>query len=78
MPDLPKASGIYQGELNATFVITEPGRATDIAVDASGLRIGGERVNRQVVEKYAIASLDTRRFSPRHESCKVVFSAWVN
>jgi len=78
MPDLPQAPGIYQGKLNATFVITESGRATDIAVDASDLRIGGQKVNRQAVEEYAIESLRTRQFSPRREACKVIFSAWVN
>lgn len=78
MPDLPQATGIYQGKLNATFVITESGRATNITVDASDLRIDGERVNRQAVEEYAIESLRTRQFSPRPDSCKIVFSAWVN
>ena len=78
MPDLPEASGIYQGKLNATFIITESGRAKDIAVDASDLRVGGESVNRQTVEEYAIESLRARQFSTRPESCKVIFSAWVN
>ena len=78
MPDLPQASGVYQGKLNATFVITESGRASDIAVDASDLRIDGEKVNQLAVEEYAIKSLRTRQFSPRPDSCKVVFSAWVN
>jgi hypothetical protein len=78
MPDLPPASGIYQGKLDANFVITESGRATDIAVDASDLRIDGEKVNQHAVEEYAIESLRARQFSSRPDSCKVTFSAWVN
>ena len=78
MPDLPPSPGIYQGTLNATFVIQESGRTSDVAVDASDLRIGGKKVNRDAVEEYAIESLRTRQFSQRPESCKVIFSAWVN
>ena len=78
MPDLPPSPGIYQGELGATFIIQESGRTSDVAVDASALRIGGKMVNRQTVERYAAESLRTRQFSPRSEPCKVTFSAWVN
>ena len=78
MPDLPQSSGIYQGKLNATFVIQASGHTSSVAVDASDLRIGGENVSRQAVERYAIESLRTRQFSPRPEPCKVTFSAWVN
>lgn len=78
MPDLPPSSGIYQGKLNAAFVILPSGRTTGVSVDASDLRIGGKKANQQVVEQYATESLRARRFSSRPESCKVTFSAWVN
>jgi len=78
MPDLPAASGIYQGTLRATFVIQESGRASNITVNASDLRLGGVPVNQQAVERYAAKSLRARKFSPRPESCKVTFSAFVN
>lgn len=78
MPDLPPSSGIYQGKLSATFVIEESGHTSDIAVDASDLRVGGKKLNQQTVERYAIGSLRTRKFSQRPKSCKVSFSAWVN
>jgi hypothetical protein len=78
MPDLPAASGVYQGKLSATFVIQESGRTSNVSVNASDLRLGGAQVNQQAVESYAADSLRTRTFSPRPESCKVTFSAWVN
>ena len=78
MPDLPAASGIYQGNLDATFIIQRSGHASNVTVDASDLRIGGAQVNQQAVERYAINSLRARRFSPRPEPCRVNFSAVVN
>ena len=78
MPDLPESSDIYRGKLYATFIIQESGRTSNVAVDASDLRISGEKVNRQAVERYAIESLRTRQFSSRLEPCKMIFSAWVN
>jgi aminopeptidase N len=78
MPDLPAASGVYQGKLSATFVIQESGRTSNVSVNASDLRLGGAKVNQQAVERYAANSLRIRTFSPRPEPCKVTFSAWVN
>jgi hypothetical protein len=78
MPDLPESSGIYQGMLSATFIIQESGRTSNVAVDASDLRIGGKKMNRQAVEDYATESLRNRRFSTQRTPCKVIFSAWIN
>jgi hypothetical protein len=78
MPDLPAVSGVYQGKLSAKFVIDESGHTSNVTVDTSDLRLGGKSVSQHDVERYAIDSLRGRKFSPRPESCKVTFSAWVN
>ena len=78
MPDLPPGSGILQGKIGATFVIQTSGRASNVAVDVSELRLDGEPVNLEEFEAYATESLYARKFSRRSEPCRVTFSAWVN
>jgi hypothetical protein len=78
LPDLPRGRGIYQGNLDATYVVDKSGATSHISVDASGLLLDRKPINRRATEEYAISSLRKRKFHPRSEPCVVKLSVVVN